>query len=308
MTNQKIYDSLVIGGGPAGQSAALYLARFNRSLLVFDRGTSRTLSFELNENYLGFPQGIHSRQLYELGQQQAERFGATFITQEIKNVSQSGKTFEVTTDQTQYQSRSLIFATGVTDLYPNFPDHQDYLGKSLFWCITCDGHKTIGKKIIVVGDTDEAACTAMQFLNYTPDVTLVTNYPPEQVALSRKWRDHLWAGKVEIYESAIKNLSGEHGYVKQMVLASGQSLPVDLVFNLQGAVPNTALACQLGVAINGEGYIETTDEQRTNLPFVYAAGDVTRMFAHQIVTAAHEGSMAAQAANYDLYQPNQRME
>lgn len=310
MLDQKKVDCAIIGGGPAGQSAALYLARFNRSVVVFDRGTSRTLSYELNENYLGFPEGIHSRQLYELGRQQAMRYGALFIDQEIRQAHHQKltETFTIETDKQTWTARTIILATGVTDLYPNLPNHSEYWGKTMFWCITCDGYKTRGKKIIVVGDTDEVACTALQFLNYTPDVTVITNYPPSQVTMSQKWRERLWNQHVPLYEATISQLHGRDGYLAAVTLDNGSQLPAEIIFNMQGAVPNNALATDLGVVVNSEGYIETTDEQRTNIPRVYAAGDVTRMFSHQIVTAAHEGSMAAQAANYDLYEDYQRME
>jgi thioredoxin reductase (NADPH) len=310
MNNLKTYDCAIIGGGPAGQSAAIYLARFNRSVVVFDRGTSRTLSFEFNENYLGFPDGIHSRELYQLGRQQAERFGVPFTNQSVQSLAHNHDTnlFTLSTDTEHYSARSLLIATGVTDLYPNLPNHELYWGKSLFWCITCDGYKTRNKKIIVVGDNDEVACTALQFLNYTPDVTVVTNYTPDQVAMSRLWRQRLWDHHIPLHEATITQLEGVDGNLTAIQLSTGVTLPVEIMFNMQGAVPNNALATQLGVQVNGEGYIETSDEQRTNVPFVYAAGDVTRMFSHQIVTAAHEGSMAAQAINYDLYQDFQRME
>lgn len=308
MSENQIFDSLIIGGGPAGQSAAIYLARFNRSVLVLDTAKSRTLTYELNENYLGFPQGIHARQLFELGRQQAQRFGVTFIADEAQRVVKSGDVFEVFGHEAIYHSRSLIIATGVTDLYPNLADHQQYLGKSLFWCITCDGYKTNGKRVILVGDTDEAACTAVQFLQYTSQVTLLTNYAKSQTELSPRWRQRLAKRNIPIIDGEIAALHGTNGYIHQVELASGQEIATDFVFNLQGAVPNNSLASQLGVEINQHGYIETTEDQRTNIPFVYAAGDVTRAFAHQIVTAAHEGSMAAQAANYDLYDPDQRMD
>lgn len=302
------YDCIVIGGGPAGQSAAIYLARFNRSVVVIDRGTSRTLTYELNENYLGFPQGIHSRNLYQLGKQQAERFGVTFIADEISSVRKNDDGFFLGGQQGGYETRSIIIATGVTDLYPNLPNFKEFLGKTLFWCITCDGYKTIGKKIVLIGDTDEAACTAIQFHAFTQDITLLTNYAAGRSALSRHWRQRLAHRGIRVIEGVVKQLEGTNGYVTGVELYSGPTLPAAIVFNLQGAVPNNALASELGVRLNAEGYIETTDNQRTNVPFVYAAGDVTRMFAHQIVTAAHEGSMAAQACNYDLYDPDQRMD
>lgn len=308
------YDCAIIGGGPAGESAAIYLARFNRSVLVLDRGGGRTCTHELNENYLGFPFGIKARKLWELGKTQAERFGAHFTQDEVKSItvkkvanSVKNPIFHVKTSNRDLEARSIIIATGVTDLYPNIQAHEKYLGKSLFWCITCDGYKTRGKKVTLVGDSDEAACTALQFLNYTDQVRLITNYPPGKAEISALWRDRLAQAQVPLLETVIHTLHGDDGWVETIETVEHQHCATDYIFNMQGAIPNNSLATQLGVKVNSEGYIETSDEQRTNVPFVYAAGDVTRMFSHQIVTAVHEGSMAAQAANYDLYRPEQRM-
>ncbi|HLL60336.1 MAG TPA: NAD(P)/FAD-dependent oxidoreductase, partial [Candidatus Nitrosocosmicus sp.] len=115
----EIYDSLIIGAGPAGLSTAIYLSRFNRSVLVIDMGYGRSTSPEINENYLGFPEGIHAKDLRELGRKQAEKFGAEFIIDEIINVSKK-QNFELISKKNVYQGKTLIFATGVTDLFPKF--------------------------------------------------------------------------------------------------------------------------------------------------------------------------------------------
>lgn len=301
-----VYDCIIVGGGPAGLSAAVYLARFNRRVAVIDRGDGRTLTYELNENYLGFPQGIHARQFTELGRQQAERFGVEFITDSLTSARYSNQQF-VLDGQTTYTSKTMIIATGVKDLYPNFPHYHDYLGKSLFWCITCDGYKSRNKKVVVVGDTDDAACTALQFLIYTTDIALVTNYEGGKDMLSEEWKQRLAEHNVPLHESTITDLRGDDGFIKELQLANGDSVASEYVFNLQGAVPNTFLATELGVDVDKNGYILVSPEQRTNVPFLFAAGDVTAAYSHQIATAVHEGSMAAQAANYDLYEDFQRM-
>ncbi|MDQ3008693.1 MAG: NAD(P)/FAD-dependent oxidoreductase [bacterium] len=301
------YDTLIIGGGPAGQSAAIYLQRFNRQVVLFDTAQSRTLTYEHNENYLGFPEGIASKSLYERGLAQATRFGALHQPVEVQRVVHHDGVFIAYTSNGTYTGRSIIIATGVTDLYPNLPNFEEYLGRSLFWCITCDGFKTVGKKVIVVGDTDEAACTALQFLQFTKEVVLVTNYSPDQSQLSKKWRERLWKRHVEVFESEIKSINGAAGQVSSLELDNQQQLAADFIFNMQGAIPNNSLATELGVQVNGDGYIEANDEQQTNVPFVFAAGDVTKRFSHQIVTAAHEGSMAAQACNYALFDEDQRI-
>jgi thioredoxin reductase (NADPH) len=303
------FDTVVIGGGPAGLTASIYLARFRRSVLVLDQGSGRWDTAEVNENYFGFPQGIYTRQLRELGLQQAQKFGVVYKNESVSEVRgeplQDGTRFAVQSSTQTYAARTLIIATGVRDYYFGLPEHNAYLGTSLFWCITCDGPKTLGKKVVLIGNTDEVACTTLQFLNYTKDLTLVTN--STALNISAKWQERLHKFNVPIVCEKVTGLEGEDRHIHAVRLEGGQEIPAQLVFNEQGARPNSDLAVSLGVKVDEKKYILADHEQRTNVPFLYAAGDVTRLFSHQIVTAAHEGSMAAQAANYDLYLPEQKM-
>lgn len=302
----KTYDSVIVGGGPAGLSAAIYLARFNRSVLVLDRGGGRWATHEVNENYFGFPGGIPARELRDRGRKQARRFGAYMARDNATRITPEGSLFIVHGKDGAYVARTVVLATGVLDLMPRFPGYEAYLGRSLFWCITCDGWKTRGKRVVVVGRNDDAAETAMQFLNFTPQIQFVTNCPQEGCELTPTWRRRLEQAHIPIYEIEIQRVRGKRGMMQSVVLEHGEELEADYMFNQQGAVPNSALAAELGVELDEKGYIKTDTEQRTNVSGVYAAGDVTKLFAHQIVTAAHEGSMAAQAANYDLYSPVQK--
>lgn len=304
---KKLYDSLIIGGGPAGISAAIYLGRFNRSVLVIDaENTGRWHTHEINENYLGFPDGIPTITLRELGKKQAEKFGAVFVKDTIIETSVSQHHFVCRGATGTYQSKTLIIATGVTDNYPHFPALSECLGNSVFWCITCDGHKTIDKRVLIVGASEEALTTALQFLNYTHTITIVTNTDPGEWKISEELRARLRKHHIPVHEGKIIDVVSENGFLASVSLTNGETIPVDFLFNLQEARPNVELARQLGVATDAKGYILTENEQRTNVPRVYAAGDVTKAFAHQIVTAAHEGATAAQTANYELYHEYQK--
>lgn len=300
-----VYDSIIIGQGPAGLSAAIYLARFNRAVLVLDNHYGRSVYPQKNENYLGFPHGIHARDLRDLGKEQAEKFGARFKETTVTHITK-GSLFEVSTTEQVHRARSIILATGVTDLFPDFEHFRECVGISLFWCITCDGYRTRGKTIAVVGNSDEAAETAMQFFSYTPHVRFITNAPPEETKISPKWLKRFEDHVVLLYESEIAYVKEEKGKIRDIFLKDETKIRVDFVFSQQGAVPNNTLAKQLGLALDEHGYILTDINQKTNIPFVYAAGDITKNFAHQLITAAHEGSMAGQACNYDLYEPWQR--
>jgi thioredoxin reductase (NADPH) len=300
------YDSIIIGGGPAGLSAALYLARYNRSCLVIDHSRGRWGSHELNENYLGFPHGVRSKRLRELGRKQAARFGAKFCRAKATKAQLTEGGFLVTAGRHSLHGRTLILATGVRDKLPDIGDTEEYWGRSLFWCITCDGHKTIGSRVAVVGKTDEAAITALQFRNFTNDIVLVTNCTPDKYEMTEDGRARLDRAGIASYESPISHVEGSGGMMHSVVLADGTRLAADFMFSEQGMEPRNELAGTLGVTLSKHGFIETDADQRTNLPLVYAAGDVTRAYAHQLVTAAHEGATAGISANYDLYAPDQK--
>lgn len=302
----KIYDCLIIGGGYAGLSAGIYMARYNRSALILDSVSGRWDTREINQNYLGFPKGIPARKLRNLGLKQALTYGVKYQIEEVKELKKQGELF-ITKGDKIYHGKTLILATGVKDLFPKFKDWKEYVGKSLFWCITCDGYKTINKRVTIIGHNDEAATTTMQFLNFTSQITMVTNDEPGMDCISPKWRKNLKEAGIPLYEGVIDQVIGENGQVKKISLSSGVEIALDFIFNQQGSIPNSKITKRLRINLDNKGYIVTDNEQRTNLSFVYAAGDVTKPFSHQIAAAVHEGATAAENANYDLYRPEQKV-
>lgn len=299
----KVFDSVVVGGGPAGLSAAIYLARYNRTVLVIDAGEGRSTSHETNQNYLGFPRGIPSRALRARGCQQAKRFGAEFADGRVTSVRSDAQGFVVRAGRKIFRCRTVIVATGVIDRFPDIDDVEKYVGVSLFWCITCDGWKTRGKNIVVVGNSDEAATTALQFLNFTHEVTLLTN--EERVKISVKKQRDLGRAGIVVVRGRVRSVLARGGKMRALETTNGEQIQLDMMFSSLGSDPHIEIAKELRLKLD-TGYIKTDMEQRTSRRRVYAAGDVTKAFAHQIVTAAHEGATAAQAANFDLYEPTQR--
>lgn len=295
------YDCIIIGGGPAGLSAAIYLARFKRSVLVIDRRDGRWNTYEKNENYFGFPAGIPSRKLRQRGLLQAKQFGAEYVIADVLRIAKKNDYFEVEIKDDVFFSKTIILATGVHDNFPQFPHWRRYVGKSMFWCITCDGYKTQGKRVVIVDKENEGAITALQFLQFTQNVTFITNCPPSECAIDDLYRKRLQENDIPFFTGSITNVVGKKGFIERIALDTGEEREADYLFNLQESNPNNSLAAELGMKSDGKGYILVTTEQRTNVPYAYAAGDITKPHSHQIITAAHEGAMAAQAANYDLY-------
>lgn len=300
---KKIFDSIIVGGGPAGLSAAIYLARYNRSALVIDAGEGRSTSHEKNENYLGFPRGIPSQELRVRGCRQAKRFGAGFVVGRVTSVRTEPPGFAVRAGRRIFRGRTIILATGVIDRFPEIDEIEKYVGRSLFWCITCDGWKTRGKAIVIVGNADEAATTALQFLNFTPKVTVLTN--DERIRITPKKQRDLARADIPLVRGTVKSIVAKGGMMRSLETSRGDEIHLDMMFSSLGSNPHVDLAKKMRLTLD-EGYIKTDIEQRTSRARVYAAGDVTKAFAHQIVTAAHEGATAAQAANHDLYERAQR--
>jgi thioredoxin reductase (NADPH) len=291
-------DALVVGGGPAGLSAAIYLARALRSVVVLDRGGGRWDGPQVTDNYLGFPDGIPARELRARGAEQARRFGAAIEPLAARDTRWERDRYVVETDRGPREARTLVLATGVDDRYDDIPDWQRFEGTGLYWCLTCDGYLARDRHAAIVGSDEAAAIEALQLRRFTPRVSLVSPRPP---AWSPGRAAALARGGVEVHHAGVGRLEpGPEGQLAGMWLEDGRRLEVAITFVFQGGRPSVGLAGRLGLALTAQGYIQVDSEQRTSRPRVYAAGDVTRLHSHQVVTAVHEGATAAIAANFDL--------
>ena len=258
---------------------------------------------QVNHNYLGFPEGVPARELCARGTAQARRYGAQFSDSEVVAIRRAPGGFVLEGSSGEScRARGVILATGVRDNWTRFPGFEAFVGRSLHWCVVCDGYEMRGKRVVVAGNDDEAARVALQLYRFTSDVTLVTNdgalgLTPEAAGWLERRKVPVVIGRI----ASGRARDGEPGMLASLHLEDGRELPVEHLFSHQGATPQTALARSLGVELSGSGYIKGDTEQRTSEPFVYAAGDCTRLLAHQVVTAAHEGATAAQTFNYDLF-------
>lgn len=295
------YDSLIIGAGPAGVSAAIYLARFNRTVLVVDCGKGRSSYPQINHNYLGFPDGIAARELRRLGKEQAKKVGVTFAQDEIIRLSGQKGHFIAKGEQ-EYHAKTVVLATGVIDKFPVFERSEEYIGKSMFWCIVCDGFITRGKRIAFIGNNDEAAVTCLQFMNFTNSITMIANCEAGGIAISQEKQQRLKEHGIPLLDTQILTAEGTDGMVEKLFLSNGTALEIDYIFSFQGSNPACSLAVELGIDTTPDGYLKVDKDQRTSFEGIYAAGDLTRDYSHQLIAAAHEGSMAAQAINWDLYE------
>ncbi|MFC7261316.1 NAD(P)/FAD-dependent oxidoreductase [Streptomyces lutosisoli] len=294
-------DTLVVGGGPAGLSAALCLARYNRRVLVFDTGHGRSTHHQVNRNYLGFPGGIPTVELRELGRAQLAGYPQARVVHHavLHAEGDAERGFTVHAQSGSWTGRTLIIATGVLDHFPHFHGWESCVGRSMFWCIACDGYENRGKRILVVGHTDATAAEALQMHSLSDDIQLLTNSRTDEIG--SRCRERLEAAGIPVLHDRIRSVEGEDGMLHTVVTRGGQHLKADSLFSIQGATPEIALARALGLRLAPSGHIAVDTEQKTSAEGVYAAGDVSSLHSHQVSAAVHEGSQAASAANYFLY-------
>jgi thioredoxin reductase (NADPH) len=231
----------------------------------------------------------------------AEYQHVTLLDHKVEALRQENDVFIAEGQAGAWQGRAVILCTGVIDHYPHFDGWEEYVGRSMFWCITCDGYACKGERIVVLGHTNEAASEAMQLTRFTDKLTLLTN--SKDFEISRAFQKRLEQAKIPLIRDKIERIEGQNGQFEALYTEGGQRIELDRLFNQQGATPQSKLAADVGAAMNAQGYILTDTEQKTNISGLYAAGDVTRLFSHQVSTAVHEGGQAASAANYYLYPP-----
>jgi thioredoxin reductase (NADPH) len=299
-------DTIILGSGPAGLTAAIYTARANCAPLLihgFQPGGQLTTTSEV-ENFPGFPDGIDGGSLMQLMQAQATRFGTTFLQGEVTRVDLTQAPFSVWLDDQAYRSRTLIIATGAKAKMLGLPNEWELFGRGVSVCATCDGFFYRGREIVVVGGGDTAIEEANFLTRFASKVTVVHRRDSLRATptLQKRARANpkisfLWDSEIsEILATDSREVRG----VKVTNLKDNSSLEVhcDGLFIAIGHHPNTQLFAGQ-IEMDDYGYILTRNGSETSIPGVFAAGDVQDSVFRQAVTAAGSGCMAGlQAERY----------
>lgn len=284
----KTYDVIVIGGGPAGLSAAIYTSRANYKTLLIDKGGCLNYKIGMVHNYLGFPEGINGKDLIQLGCKHIKLLGSETINEEVLNVKINDDLYIVETDKSSYTAKGLIIAMGVSYKKVNIANLEKFEGKGISYCVTCDGFFFRGKKVLVIGSKNYAAMEALELIDYTSDITIYTNgLNPE---IDDQFLEKLKAKNIELKTKRIISFTGER-MLEGIILEDGSTVKCDGVFIAVGSSGASDIALKLGIILE-DGYIKVDHRQRTNLPRVYAAGDCTGG-VRQIATAVGQGATAA---------------
>lgn len=297
---------LIIGSGPAGLSAALYAARADLEPLVLtgmELGGQVSLTFAV-ENYPGFPEGIGGMELVDLFQKQAERFGAKVEFDLAAEVDLSIRPFKVKTQNGKnYSAETLIISTGASAVHLNVPGEDEFTGRGVSYCATCDGWFFKDKEVIVVGGGDSAVEESIFLSRYAENVTIV--HRRDELRASSILAERAESNpKIKFaWNTIVKEISG-NGAVDTVTLADTQTgqernQSIDGVFIFIGHYPNTSLFTgQLEMDENN--YLKVDHLMQTSVPGVFAAGEVADPHFRQVITSAGMGAAAAIQANHFL--------
>lgn len=294
-----ILDCLIVGGGPAGLTAAIYLARYHLAIRVVDAGESRAGWIPCSHNHAGFPEGIAGSALLERMRDQARRYGTKIDSGRVTRVEAIADGFVGEWGCGPVSARTLLLATGTANRRPQLDraEHDAAMARGLIrYCPVCDGYEVTDKRVGVIGDDAHGVAEAIFLRGFTRDVTLVAPHGAQQKIGAQDW-DRLAEFEISAVDGPVIKI--EPGADDIVLVTAEERLTFDTVYPALGSDPNTTLAAMLGLVLAEDCCIRTDDHQRTSLPGVYAAGDVVKGL-DQISHAMGEGGVAATTIRNDL--------
>ncbi|MDM5200613.1 MULTISPECIES: thioredoxin-disulfide reductase [Fictibacillus] len=312
MSEEKIYDVLIIGAGPAGMTAAVYTSRANLSTLMLERGIpgGQMANTEDVENYPGF-ETILGPELSNKMFEHAKKFGAEYAYGDVKEIINGEEYKTVVTGSKQFKARSIIIGTGAEYKKLGVPGEKEFGGRGVSYCAVCDGAFFKNRELVVVGGGDSAVEEGVYLTRFATKVTIVHRRDKlraqqilQQRAFDNDKVDFLW-------NHTVKEIHGENNKVNKLTLVSTETgeereFGADGVFIYVGMLPLNRAFLNLGIT-NEAGYVETNELMETRVPGIFAAGDIREKTLRQIVTATGDGSIAAQSAQHYVEELKERI-
>ncbi|MCK9244500.1 MAG: thioredoxin-disulfide reductase [Candidatus Marinimicrobia bacterium] len=303
MAKEKVYDVAIIGGGPAGLAAAVYTARETLGTILLEKSLTGGIPAIVDqiENYPGFPEGITGMELMQKIRAQADRFGT--IVSEFEDVGKilpARKRFKLITENNRYTAKAVIIATGGEPRKLGIPSEQEFIGRGVSYCATCDGPLYRDAELIVVGGGNAAVQESLYLTKFAKRVTIIhrrDKLRAQPILQERAFKND----KIRIiWDSVVSNIFGSNQVegveVRNVQTGEKVSLAVEGVFIFIGWVPNTGFVRGL-VNLDSEGHIITDADMQTNIPGIIAVGDVRSKPFRQIANAVGDGAIGALTAS-----------
>lgn len=306
MSTQNVYDVAIVGGGPAGLSAALWLARYLHRVALIDSGDPRNWETRGVNGFLG-SQGIRSPDLRGKGREEAAKYGAKLIDGLVTDARRNGEehfTLDLQ-DKTQIHARRILLAIGIKDVWPRIPGLSDCYGETVHVCPDCDGFETKDMKTVVVGKGRKAVGMALALSNWTEELVVCTNGEPPE--LDDDLTAKLKALNIPVLDCPITCIRSKSGQIQSIELADGMAMDCDRLYFAIGQYPADDLGAQLKCKRDESGLIVIDDRNHTSVENVYAAGDIVPG-PQLAIRAASDGAIAALAIHKSLLPEERRLD
>ena len=293
-------DCLIVGAGPAGLTAAIYLARFRRRVAVYDSGNSRASYIPRTRNYPGFPDGISGGELLQRLRQQAERYGAPLLTGLVEKVERNGEGFVAQVGDERIAALRVLVATGTVDKEPDMPNLREAIqAGAIRLCPVCDGHEVIDRSVAIYGPGEKTVGHALFMRTFTAKLTMLV--PRGDEPLGAGARGALERAGIELLESPVCEIALTAGNRASVRLADDSVHEFSTVYPTLGCRNRSELAAALGARCTEDGEIVVDAHQQTSVEGLYAAGDVVSAL-NQLSVAVGHAAIAATAIHNSLRQ------